>query len=161
LFQIVLFCNKFVSLQAEMRGNGHRYIGAKVLMAAAWCIIMLHSVVPHHHHDCCDGGLVFENELECQCDHHDHDCDHHDGSCKLQDLLSQLVISTKDDKFILSCQQSAVSSPQLAGSLQMLAVSSQLSAVGSQRRLEYYDCATQLPVRYAAATSLRGPPVCC
>lgn len=144
-----------------MRGNGHRYIGAKVLMAAAWCIIMLHSVVPHHDHDRCGSGLVFENELDCQCDHHDHDCDHHDGCCKLQDLLSQLVISTKDDKFVLGGQQSAVSSQRLAVSCQLLAVGGQQLAVSCQRRLEHYDRATLLPDGQASAECLRGPPVCC
>ena len=109
-----------------MHGNGHRYIGAKVLMAAAWCIIMLHSVVPHHDHDRCGSGLVFENELDCQCDHHDHDCDHHDGCCKLQDLLSQLVISTKDDKFVLGGQQSA-------GSCQRAAVSGSWNIMTARR----------------------------
>ncbi|MBO4752805.1 MAG: hypothetical protein J5526_08730 [Bacteroidales bacterium] len=148
-------------MQAEMRGTGHRYIGAKVLMAAAWCIIMLHSVVPHHHHDCCDGGLVFENELDCQCEHHNHDCDHHDGSCKLQDLLSQLVISTKDDKFVLSGQWSVVSGQWSALSGQWPVVGGQWSFVDYGRRLEYYDRATQLPASYAAAESLRGPPVYC
>ena len=144
-----------------MRGNGHRYIGAKVLMAAAWCIIMLHSVVPHHHHDCCDGGLVFENELECQCDHHDHENDHHDGCCKLQDLLSQLVISTKDDKFFLSGQWSVVSGQWSALSGQWPVVGGQWSFVDYGRRLEYYDRAELLPSCYVTAESLRGPPVYC
>ena len=88
---------------------GHRNFAAATMMAMACFIIVLHSVVPHHHHDCCDGGLVFENELRCTHDHHNHDCDHHDGCCKLQDLLSQLVISTKDDKFLFGGQWSVVS----------------------------------------------------
>lgn len=70
------------------------------MMVAACCIILLHCVVPHHDHDDSCGGLVFENELTCR---HHHDHHHHDGACRLQDLLSQLVISGKDDKLV--CHQ--------------------------------------------------------
>ena len=135
---------------------GHRNFAAATMMAMACFIIVLHSVVPHHHHDCCDGGLVFENELRCTHDHHNHDCDHHDGCCKLQDLLSQLVISTKDDKFFLAgcCQQLAVSG-------QLLAVSGQWEFVDCGRRVEYYDREELLPLRFVTAERLRGPPVSC
>ena len=139
-----------------MIGMGHRNFAAATMMAMACFIIVLHSVVPHHHHDCCDGGLVFENELRCTHDHHNHDCDHHDGCCKLQDLLSQLVISTKDDKFFL-----AGSSQQLAVSGQLLAVSGQWEFVDCGRRVEYYDREELLPSRFVTAERLRGPPVSC
>lgn len=73
-------------------------------MVLACAIILLHAVVPHHHHDCDhEMGLVLENELSCQCDHQcDHHEDHHShhpfDTCKLQDLLSHLVLSTKEDE---------------------------------------------------------------
>lgn len=92
----------------------------KVMMCLACAIIMMHAVVPHHHHDAgCGVGLVFETEIGCHCDdeqdvdgcatHHRDACCHHDhGSkhpfdvCKLQELLSHLVLNTKDDKMLLA-----------------------------------------------------------
>lgn len=140
-----------------MKVFGHRHIAAKVMMAAAWCIIMLHSVVPHHHHDCCDGGLVFENELDCQCDHHNHDCDHHDGNCKLQDLLSQLVISTKEDKWLVVCSQWYAISGMWADILEETVVP-ELPLVGNfGSQISDFNSSAG----YAAAAALRGPPVCC
>ena len=77
------------------------------MIMMACVIIMLHAVVPHHHHDCHEArGLTFETELTCHCDS---DCDHHDGnhhshhpfcSCLLQEMLSNLVISTSDDELL-------------------------------------------------------------
>lgn len=78
------------------------------MVSLACVIIFTHAVVPHHHHDCGDeGGFVFETELACHC-HHDHsgcpegkDCGHSHhpfGMCKLADMLSHLVIGTKDDE---------------------------------------------------------------
>ena len=148
-----------------MAEREHRNYGAIAMIAVACSIILLHSVVPHHDHDCCGNGLVFENELSCRHDHHghecgrhDHDSDHHDGSCKLQDLLSQLVISTKDDKFVVSSIQSAGSSQQSAVGGGLLAASWVLSVADCGRQLEYYDRAVFLPSRNVMAERLRGPP---
>ena len=72
------------------------------MVSVACAIIMLHAVVPHHHHDCCEAkGITFETELACHCDCDHHDCNHHThhpfNICLLQEMLSQLVISTSDD----------------------------------------------------------------
>ena len=67
-------------------------------------IILAHAVVPHHHHhediyfhhntkDCCNSSVLFSFT------HNDDDCSHNDSereTCKLQDLLSKLVLNTKE-----------------------------------------------------------------
>lgn len=93
------------------------------MMVLAGAIILMHAMVPHHHHDCdCDFGLVFENEVACHCDeemalmplaencetdndgccHHDEHSHHPLDFCLLQDLLSHLVLSNKDDETYLA-----------------------------------------------------------
>ena len=74
---------------------------AKILVCLACAVIMLHAVVPHHHHEGCEVA-------ECCFLHHHHD-DHeeHEGNgpfdfCKLQDMLSHLVLSTKDDDSLIA-----------------------------------------------------------
>lgn len=78
-----------------------------IAMVSLSCLIILvHAFVPHHHHDCEEEmGFVFENEMACHCDadcdhHHDHDgASHHPFDiCKLQELLSHLVLTTKEDE---------------------------------------------------------------
>ena len=78
------------------------------MVVVACLVIMLHAMVPHHHHDCAEQqGFVFENELACHCDCHDEDCHHHThhpfDTCKLAEMLSHLVLSTKDDDIVV-CQ---------------------------------------------------------
>lgn len=76
------------------------------MISLSCLIILVHAFVPHHHHDS-DGelGIVFEDEVACHCDascdlHHDHDgASHHPFDiCKLQELLSHLVLTTKEDE---------------------------------------------------------------
>ncbi len=84
-------------------------ITAISLILLANCIILVHAVVPHHHHDCCPSiGLVYETEASCHCcdvsnlcdcgasTPHTHNSKHSTDGCKLQDLLSQLVLNTKE-----------------------------------------------------------------
>lgn len=70
------------------------------MVSLACAIILMHAVVPHHHDDCC-------GEVECFfCSEHHHDhCCHHDGDshhpfdiCKIQEMLSHLVLTTRDDE---------------------------------------------------------------
>ena len=80
------------------------------MITLACAIILLHAIVPHHHHDCADAaGLVFETELNCHCSHqhHSHDCDDHHSDhpfdiCRLADMLSHLVLNTKEDDNLLT-----------------------------------------------------------
>ncbi len=67
----------------------------KVMVFAACAIILLHAVVPHHHHECCGESDIFH-----ACEHHDgHDHESHPfDTCMLQEMLSHLVISTRDDQ---------------------------------------------------------------
>lgn len=57
-----------------------RHLTAKTLVTLACAIILTHAVVPHHH----DDG------------------DGEEGHCKLAEMLSHLVISTKDDEVAFS-----------------------------------------------------------
>lgn len=94
-----------------------RHLLAKTLTTLACAIILLHAVVPHHHHDC-DGevGIVFETELGCHHHHPHHadangECNHHSDHpfdiCRLADMLSHLVLNTKDDEQLLDMQAQA------------------------------------------------------
>ena len=91
-----------------------KYLAAKITITLACAIILLHAVVPHHHHDCADEvGLIFETEINCHCSHHQHthDCDndchnHHSDHpfdmCRLADMLSHLVLSSKEDESLMA-----------------------------------------------------------
>ena len=91
-----------------------KHLTAKIMTTLACAVILLHAVVPHHHHDCVgEGGFVFETELTCHCDcDHDGDYDHDDcdhrhshhpfDTCKLAEMLSHLVLSTKEDEAMLA-----------------------------------------------------------
>lgn len=76
---------------------------AIVFIVLANFIILAHAVIPHHHHyedfyschdnDCCNSSIIFSFS------HEDEDCSHGDSereACKLQDLLSKLVLNTKE-----------------------------------------------------------------
>lgn len=71
------------------------------MMVAACVVIMLHAFVPHHHDDCC-------GEVECfffSAHHHSHQNhadEHPSDACKLQDMLSHLVLSTRDENTLLA-----------------------------------------------------------
>ena len=70
----------------------------------------MHAFVPHHHHDCADKvGFVFETEINCHYNHqhHTHDCDEHHSDhpfdiCRLADMLSHLVLNTKEDDNLMA-----------------------------------------------------------
>lgn len=148
------------------------------MMCLACAIILLHAVVPHYHHDDCGAvGLVFENEMTCQCEnedspyaeqhslgnccHHEHHSHHPFDNCKLQELLSSLVLNTKDSKIILAALH-----PQQpldcffgaflpAGCLSLLAPKN----AGKTHELAQQP-ATMLPTDcIISAHSLRGPPL--
>lgn len=134
------------------------------MVSLACAIIMLHAVVPHHHDDCCGGVECFF----CTEHHHDH-CDqhHHSGDshspldcCKLQEMLSHLVLSTKEDEqlfatllkieshsFILLAQLASVELPSLA-----------MLQEGSICRPFLMTPLASAPL--AGASSLRAPPEC-
>ena len=79
---------------------------AIIFLILANFIILAHAVVPHHHHyhddiyyihnhadDCCNSSIFFS------LTHDSDDCSHDDSEkdfCKLQDLLSKLVLNTKE-----------------------------------------------------------------
>ena len=79
---------------------------AIIFLILANFIILVHAVVPHHHHyhddiyyihnhadDCCNSSIFFS------LTHDSDDCSHDDSEkdfCKLQDLLSKLVLNTKE-----------------------------------------------------------------
>lgn len=134
-----------------------RDIIGKTLMLLACSIIMLHAVVPHHHHCCADElGFVFEDEVECHCDGDHHHSHHPFDTCKLQDLLSHLVLTTKDESFW--CADHA------CVDLYLPSVWNQCSLLEQRlAEVEYLQSrnASLLPIGADAySVSRRGPPAC-
>ena len=76
------------------------------MVSLACAIILLHAVVPHHHADDCLGGECFfcTEHHHGHCHHHHSDGDGHSplDCCKLQEMLSHLVLSTKDDELFFA-----------------------------------------------------------
>ena len=91
-----------------------KHLAAKIIITLACSIILVHAIVPHHHHDCAEGtGFVFETEINCHCSHHHHShdcsqgCDRHHSDhpfdiCRLADMLSHLVLNTKEDENLMA-----------------------------------------------------------
>ena len=132
---------------------------AKLFSVAACAIIMLHSVLPHHHHDSGSlTGFVYENEIGCHC-HHEHGTPphHHDGCCKLQYLLSQLVISTKDDKVLCPTDQANTSSISFDA---ILSGQYSFNPLPSVKVLFKPLTLTPIKDRCIDPHLLRGPPIC-
>lgn len=75
------------------------------MMVLACAIIMLHAIVPHHHDDCCAAPECFFFS-----EHHHHHAEHGDehhghapfDMCQLQNLLSHLVLSTRQEGAVLA-----------------------------------------------------------
>jgi hypothetical protein len=101
-----------VSTNPLLCHNNHtmKHLIAKIAISLACAIILLHAIVPHHHHDCAnERGLIFETEINCHCSHqhHTHDCDEHHSDhpfdiCRLADMLSHLVLNTKEDEHLMA-----------------------------------------------------------
>ena len=130
----------------------------------ACAIILLHAVVPHHHHDCANEvGFVFETELNCHC-HHDHEGDNNQSShpfdnCKLADMLSHLVLSTKEDENAISIIKAESASFLLVA----LAVTHSLNHQESSciQLLNTTEAPCGLPDdTHGSGHALRAPPIC-
>lgn len=146
---------------------------AKMMMCIACAIILLHTFVPHHHHDVEGGeGFVLESELVCNdqgvcchgqdCHHnqenHDQESHHPFDICKLQQLLSQLVLNERDDKFFVqsSLQPLHLDLAPWNAIVQKVDI---LASPSEPIRWEVYDEALPsvlAPIVYG----LRAPPMC-
>ena len=131
----------------------------------ACAIILLHAFVPHHHHDCKgEAGLVFETEVACHC-HHDGcpegDCGHSHhpfDMCKLAEMLSHLVISTKDDEATFAVMVKA-DVHELFGMAAVLPTQGGMSIVPMNfRRLDAFQAAVIPCPPATGGWTLRGPP---
>lgn len=136
-------------------------------MYVACAIILLHTFVPHHHHDTgMAEGFVFESELTCHDEHHDCHCcgdkehSHHPFDiCKLQDLLSQLTLSGKEDKIFVAHQLAPTYleiAPWMNRQVCMLEEPQEIQLFGNERR------SAELPlpgVALLATRLLRAPPM--
>ena len=137
------------------------------MITLACCIIMLHSFVPHHHHDCsCEPGFVFENELACHCNDegccddpaHHHHSQHPFDVCKLQELLSQLVLNTKEDKSFFF-QPHQLTLPDLYAAC--LSCSAAVSPVRCCSNISWQCFHAAVPVSPTLLSpALRAPPSC-
>ena len=149
-----------------------KHLTAKIMITLACTIILVHAIVPHHHHDCADErGFVFETEINCHCSHqhHSHDCnnncnDHHSDHpfdiCRLADMLSHLVLNTKEDDNLIAWVVKVEVHNLL--SAVMPTMGSPISTAESElSSLSSPDDPWSLPLPpLTGGHSLRGPPMC-
>ena len=142
-----------------------KHLLAKIMTTMACAIIFLHAVVPHHHHDCGEeSGLIFETEITCHCSHHHHSddgnehSDHPFGICHLADMLSHLVLNTKEDEQLFSLLVKAEAHDLLSVALPATGLT--CCEPVCHRRLYYpVDRTPALPVSpLACGQGLRAPP---
>lgn len=121
-------------------------------------------------------GIVFESEVNCHCsdaccEEHDHshsDCCHHDGDskhpfdlCQLQELLSHLVLNTKDDKVLLPVliPEEAIHQNWVALFIETPSSLSDIKVGTDSIRQSYPPSITGLPNDcYVVLNARRGPP---
>ena len=149
-----------------------KHLTAKIMITLACAIILVHAIVPHHHHDCAEErGFVFETEINCHCSHqhHPHDCnnncnDHHSDHpfdiCRLADMLSHLVLNTKEDDNLIAWVvkvevHNLLSAVMPTMGTPISTAESELSTLSSP------DAPWSLPLPpLTGGHSLRGPPMC-
>ena len=122
-------------------------LAAKIAILLASAIILLHAMVPHHHHDC-----------NHDCD--DHHSDHPFDICRLADMLSHLVLNTKEDDNLLALVVKAE-----VHNLFMAVLPSMDRAIQATESelyiLAHPDKSWSLPLPpLAGGHSLRAPPMC-
>ncbi len=149
-----------------------KHLTAKIMITLACTIILVHAIVPHHHHDCADvRGFVFETEINCHCSHqhHSHDCnnncnDHHSDHpfdiCRLADMLSHLVLNTKEDDNLIAWVvkvevHNLLSAVMPTMGIPISTAESELSTLSSPDE----PWSLTLPP-LTGGHSLRGPPMC-
>ena len=137
---------------------------AKIMVVLACAIILMHAIVPHHHHDCeGEAGFVFESELTCHCDHdgcrHEEGHSHHPfDNCKLADMLSHLVLTTKDDEmaFSLSLKADEHDLPDMMAAISQWVT---LSLMETSDRAPHHPFAVPiLQTPLVGSLALRAPP---
>ena len=149
-----------------------RHLTAKVTITLACAIILLHAIVPNHHHDCAVVvGFVFETEIICHCSHqhHSHDCghdcsehhsDHPFDICHRADMLSHLVLNTKEDDNLLAFVVKAEVHNLLLAVLPTI----DAAIIASESELSSFDITDKpwsLPLPpLTGGNSLRAPPLC-
>lgn len=137
---------------------------AILFLILANIIILVHAVVPHHHHfgnevfshsssDCCHEFSLLS--LGCEND----DCstnDSENNTCRLQDLLSKLVLNTKERESVAHAVESDYQDYYIASwSLPNTALYLEAKA------MMYNPYTFHLPsIQAFAEPSLRAPPSC-
>jgi hypothetical protein len=138
---------------------------AILFLILANIIILVHAVVPHHHHF---GNEVFSHS-SADCCHHEFsllslgcendDCstnDSENNTCRLQDLLSKLVLNTKERESVAHAVESDYQDYYIASwSLPNTALYLEAKA------MMYNPYTFHLPsIQAFAEPSLRAPPSC-
>ena len=127
-------------------------------------IILAHAVVPHHHHHediyfhhnaggCCNSSVLFSFT------HNDDDCSHNDSereTCKLQDLLSKLVLNTKERENFIAAVESDFQDYYIANLF--LSDTDVLQEVTYTKYRQYNEHVPKSCVE--TCLSLRAPPCC-
>ena len=128
-------------------------------------IILVHAVVPHHHHydenifhhnsDCCETDRF---SLACEEESHNHNDDSQKDTCMLQDLLSKLVINTKEKESLAHVVESDIQNYYIAD---LFIVDSNIEQPMKETVSEYKPYRLQLPSNEVLSSpSLRAPPCC-
>lgn len=136
---------------------------AIVFIILANFIILAHAVVPHHHHhediyfhhdkDCCNSFILFS--LGHDADNCSHD-DSEKETCKLQELLSKLVLNTKERENFVSALESDFQDYYIADLL--LPTVGMIPQIYKVKYRPYYVALPQS--RGISSPSLRAPPSC-
>ena len=137
---------------------------AIIFLILANFIILVHAVVPHHHHyhqdiyshhdsDCCSNSVLLSLA------HGGDDCSHSDAEkdiCKLQDLLSKLVLNTKERETFVAVSEYDYQNYYIA-SLLIPDVSTEPQIC----KVRYRTYSATLPQsRGVLSPDLRAPPAC-
>ena len=134
---------------------------AIVFIVLANFIILAHAVVPHHHyhddiyshHDkgCCNSSILFS------FGHNADDCSHDDSereACKLQELLSKLVLNTKERENFVAALESDFQDYYIANLLLP-----NMDVMPQIYKVTYTPYGVALPQNGAVSSpSLRAPP---
>lgn len=136
-----------------------KHLGAKIMLWTACAVIMMHAFLPHHHDECCDVVECFF----CSEHHHEHDAQPHekdtaDDSCKLQDMLSHLVLSSRNDEALESPSVIAYLHQDFTIGAGWPAESCLALVLPSQPWDWPPDVATSTVVRIRESKPLRAPP---
>lgn len=137
-----------------------RNLAAKLMIILACAIIMLHAFVPHHHDDCCGAVECFFGSPHHEHHHHHDEHPHPFDTCHLQDLLSHLVLTSRQDDLAIADWHCLQSHDCFQLMLAALADDLPLMALHPHTVCWPHGVAGVSPAPFHGAKALRAPPAC-